>query len=156
WRERRQLCCVSANFIGLGRCPACVDLHVAADAPAGLLETLQEGSKAGLKFPIVRSRGQENANEAHAFAVLSARRERPRGRRTSDERDELAAPHSITSSARASSVCGISRPSALAVLRLRHVDLFLTGRVENVYRLSQGARRLLHFFGVGIQALGIH
>src|SRR5262249_3648072 len=38
----------------------------------------------------------------------------------------------------------------------RHVDLFLTGRVENVYRLSQGARRLLHFFGVGIQALGIH
>src|SRR5262249_11784775 len=118
WRERRQLCCVSANFIGLGRCPACVDLHVAADAPAGLLETLQEGSKAGLKFPIVRSRGQENANEAHAFAVLSARRERPRGRRTSDKRDELAAPDSITSSARASSVCGISRPSALAVLRL--------------------------------------
>ena len=33
-------------------------------------------------------------------------------------RDELAPFHSITSSARASSVGGISRPSALAVLRL--------------------------------------
>src|SRR5262245_40414373 len=71
---------MSANFTGVGRGPACVDLHVAADAPAGLLETLQEGSNAGLKFPIVRSRGQENANEAHAFAVLRARRERPRDR----------------------------------------------------------------------------
>jgi hypothetical protein len=32
--------------------------------------------------------------------------------------DELAAPHSITSSARPSSIGGISRPSAFAVLRL--------------------------------------
>ena len=44
-------------------------------------------------------------------------RERPRSR-AAEQRDELAAPHSITSSARASSVGGISRPSALAVLRL--------------------------------------
>ena len=35
-----------------------------------------------------------------------------------EQRDELAAPHSITSSARASSIGGTSRPSALAVLRL--------------------------------------
>jgi hypothetical protein len=33
------------------------------------------------------------------------------------ERDELAPPHSITSSARASSVGGISRPRALAIDR---------------------------------------
>jgi hypothetical protein len=37
--------------------------------------------------------------------------------RAAEQRDELAAFHSITSSARASSVGGISRPSALAVLR---------------------------------------
>src|SRR5262249_16885434 len=50
---------------------------------------------------------------------LRARRERPRRRRAAaHERDELAAPHSITSSARASSVGGTSRPRALAVLRL--------------------------------------
>jgi hypothetical protein len=36
-----------------------------------------------------------------------------------EQRDELAADHSITSSARASSVGGTLRPSALAVLRLR-------------------------------------
>ena len=50
--------------------------------------------------------------------LLRARRERPRGRRAAEQRDELAPPHSITSSARASSVGGTSRPSALAVLRL--------------------------------------
>src|SRR3954470_14411129 len=37
--------------------------------------------------------------------------------RTAEQRDELAAFHSISSSAVASSFGGISRPSALAVLR---------------------------------------
>src|SRR5215468_3758971 len=130
-RERRQLCCVPANFIGFGRGPARVDLHVAADAPAGLLETLQERAEAGLKFPIVRSRGQENANKAHLLALLRPRRNRPSRRRAAEQRDELASLHSITSSARASSVGGTSRPSALAVLRLITNSYFVgawTGR----------------------------
>src|SRR5262249_449074 len=38
--------------------------------------------------------------------------------RTAEQRDELAALHSITSSASASNVAGTSRPSALALLRL--------------------------------------
>src|SRR5262249_12657603 len=118
-RERRQLCCVPANFIGFGRGPARVDLHVAADAPAGLLETLQERAEAGLKFPIVRSRGQENANEARLLALLRAHRERPRGSRAAEQRDELAArTHSITSSAPPSRLSGTVRRSAVAVLRL--------------------------------------
>src|SRR5262245_2965440 len=50
---------------------------------------------------------------------LRPRHERPRSRRAAEQRDELATPdHSITSSARASSVGGTSRPSAFAVLRL--------------------------------------
>ena len=50
--------------------------------------------------------------------LLRACRERP-SRRAAEQRDELApSHHSITSSARASSVGGTSRPSALAVLRL--------------------------------------
>src|SRR5262249_62273326 len=49
---------------------------------------------------------------------LRARRERPRRRRAAEQRDEMAAFHSITSSERASSVGGISRPSAFAVLTL--------------------------------------
>src|SRR5262249_46740616 len=50
--------------------------------------------------------------------LLRARRERPRGGCTAEKRYELAALHSITSSARASSVGGIVKPSALAVIRL--------------------------------------
>src|SRR5262249_39373341 len=46
------------------------------------------------------------------------RRERPSRSCATEQRYELAPPHSITSSARASSVGGTSRPSALAVLRL--------------------------------------
>src|SRR5262249_55388093 len=40
------------------------------------------------------------------------------GSRAANQRDELAPPHSITSSARASRVGGMVRPSVLAVLRL--------------------------------------
>ena len=41
----------------------------------------------------------------------------PASRRAAEQRDDLAAFHSITSSARASSAGGTSRPSAFAVLR---------------------------------------
>src|SRR5262245_11247173 len=52
-------------------------------------------------------------------SLLRPRRNRPRRCRTADQRDELAPPdHSITSSARATSVGGTWMPSAAAVLRL--------------------------------------
>ena len=54
---------------------------------------------------------------AHIYPVMILRRERPRDRRAAEQRDEVAPVHSITSSARASSVGGISRPSAFAVVR---------------------------------------
>jgi hypothetical protein len=44
---------------------------------------------------------------------------------SAEERDELTALHSITSSARAISVGGTSRPSALAVLRLMTISNFV-------------------------------
>jgi hypothetical protein len=44
------------------------------------------------------------------------RRERPRRSSAAEQRDERAAPHSMTSSARARSVGGISRPSGIAPL----------------------------------------
>src|SRR5262249_45183334 len=51
--------------------------------------------------------------------LLRARRQRPRGRRAAEQDDELAPfHHSITSSARASSVGGISSPSMRAVCAL--------------------------------------
>src|SRR5262249_10967025 len=61
----------------------------------------------------------QHADASYALGLLRARRQWPRRRRAAEQRDELAAPyHSITSSARASSVSGTTRPSALAVLRL--------------------------------------
>ena len=48
----------------------------------------------------------QHADTPHALALLRPRRERPRRRRAAEQRDELAALHSITSSARASSVGG--------------------------------------------------
>src|SRR5262249_48074126 len=53
-----------------------------------------------------------------SLPLLRARRERPRHSRAAENRDELAPLHSITSSASASSLSGILRPSAFAVLRL--------------------------------------
>src|SRR5262249_5234632 len=50
--------------------------------------------------------------------LLRPRRERPCCGRAAEQRDELAPPHSITSSARCWRRKGTSRPSILAVLRL--------------------------------------
>jgi hypothetical protein len=52
------------------------------------------------------------------FTAFGPRRERPRGRRAADERYELAALHSITSSACASRLSGTARPIARAVCAL--------------------------------------
>ena len=41
-RERDQFRRVSANAVGIARRPAGVDLHIAADGPAQLLQPLQE------------------------------------------------------------------------------------------------------------------
>src|SRR5262249_29463986 len=62
--------------------------------------------------------------------LLRARREWPR-RRAAEQRDELAAFHSITSSARPSKVIGNVRPSVFAVFRLIKNSVFVdwwTGR----------------------------
>src|SRR5262249_32452467 len=59
----------------------------------------------------------EKANHGQC-RLLRARSERPRGRPAAEQRNELAAFHSITSSARVSMVGGTSRPSAFAVFRL--------------------------------------
>src|SRR5262249_24430135 len=85
-----------------------------------------ERRDAGLSFRVVRARGHQHADAPHPLALLRARRERPRGCRTAEQRHELAPPHSITSSARASSVEGTVRPSALAVLRLM-ISSYLVG-----------------------------
>src|SRR5215471_8869102 len=51
-----------------------------------------------LRFQIAFGKVRQHANSPHALGLLRARRQRPR-RRAANERDELAALHSITSSA---------------------------------------------------------
>src|SRR5215813_3030171 len=59
----------------------------------------------------------KHSTAVESGSFLRAPRERPR-HHAAEQRDELAALHSITSSARASSVAGTSSPSAFAVFRL--------------------------------------
>src|SRR4029077_1508465 len=73
---------------------------------------------------ISRRETTEESNHRHR-GLLRPRRERPRSR-PAEQRDELAPPHSITSSASASNLSGIWRPNVLAVLRLITVS-YLVG-----------------------------
>src|SRR5262249_41952285 len=71
------------------------------------------------RFHLARSRGsggEMQIPDPSNLCRLRARRKRPHRRRAAEQRDELPTLHSITSSARASTVAGTSRPSALAVL----------------------------------------
>src|SRR5262245_33167973 len=111
---------MSANGLGIGRCPADVDLHIAPDGPAQLLQPLQERPDAGLKFRIVCGYGQEDPNAPHPLGLLCVRRQRPPRHASAEQRDDLAAPHhSITSSASASSIGGTSTPSSSLARPLR-------------------------------------
>src|SRR5262249_34897588 len=74
--------------------------------------------------------GAEHSDHRHR-RLLRARRERPRSRSAAEQRDELAALHSITSSASASSLGGMSRPTAFAATTLMtssHLLVISTGR----------------------------
>src|SRR5262249_48317478 len=115
-------CNLPADEIG-GQCskptvislrPAVFDRHVAAFDKTGVIQPLSNDSdQECISRP--RTTAQDTDNRK---LLLRARRERPR-HRAAEQRDELAAlHHSITSSAPASRVGGMSRPSAFAVLRL--------------------------------------
>src|SRR5262249_52271993 len=66
---------------------------------------------------VLRRAAVEKPDDRHC-RLLRARREQPRRRRAAEQRDERAALHSITSSARARKDSGIVRPIAFAALTL--------------------------------------
>src|SRR5262249_50410748 len=87
-------------------------------APFDITEVAHPAHEFLAKWVIVWG-SRSDVSDARGLArLLRARRQRPRGRPAAEQRYELAPSHSITSSARASSVGGISRRSAFAVLRL--------------------------------------
>src|SRR5262249_57911573 len=69
------------------------DPHVAVGGPSELLQALQESVETGLRLWIARRRGHEDADAPHPLALLRARRERPRGCRAAEKRNELPPPH---------------------------------------------------------------
>src|SRR5439155_24021584 len=96
--------------------PAVFDRYVLTLDVAGFAESFAEGGENGCAP--VGGKAVQEADHRHRL-LLRARRERPGDRRRSTEQcDEIAAFHSMTSSARAKSDCGTVRPSAFAVLRL--------------------------------------
>src|SRR5262245_22326165 len=107
------------------------ELQIAALAPSERRKPLRESGEIALRHRVALRKTHEHPDAPHPLGLLRARRERPRGRRAAKQRDELAALHSISSSARASSVGGTSRPSARAVFRLITVSYLVgccTGR----------------------------
>src|SRR5262249_51200814 len=115
-RERYQFCYVCPYATGIGSAKACLDLDVAAVCPSKFLKSLLQHYHSRLSFWIVGN-SHQHADTPHALSLLRMCRERPR-RSAAEQRDELAAVHSITSSARPDNGSGTVRPSALAVLRL--------------------------------------
>src|SRR6516162_1790854 len=95
--------------------PAIFDRDGASFDPAEFAQPLHKSS-GQLALRGRRSRAQESDGR-QPRSLLRTRRQRPR-RRAAHEGDELAAPHSITSSAEACRVRGTVRPSVFAVLRL--------------------------------------
>ena len=92
---------------------------LAATAQPASCSPCRNAANSSLSFGIVSCQVHEHADTPHRLPLLRARRERPRHRRTAEQRNEFAPPHhSITSSARASSVGGTVTPMALAALRL--------------------------------------
>src|SRR6516164_8765680 len=116
--ERDQFRRVFAHVVSVAAAPAVIDTDVLADSPTRLLKTLRKRREAGQPLRIVRLHSHQHADASHPLGLLRARRERPRDRRAAEQRDELAALHSITSSAVPSSVAGTSSPRTLAVCRL--------------------------------------
>src|SRR5215831_5535558 len=102
----------SADTDGSGHSPAwSVRCHILGRRPDySITSSARASTVAGMSRP-----------SAFALRLLRARRERPRnrrGRRAAEQRDELAAPHSRTSLARATNTSDRETPSDAAVLRL--------------------------------------
>src|SRR5258705_13352918 len=93
----------------IARGPAGLDPQVAAIANC----LRANAARRACPSASLAARYMKHADSAHPLALLRPRRERPH-RRAAEQRDELAADHSITSAARASSDSGIVSPSALA------------------------------------------
>jgi hypothetical protein len=109
-RCKKDFCIIEREEKEQARLEAVVDPHIAADSPTQFLQALQKRRVTALPIRVVRGQVRKYTNPPHAVRLLRARRERPSDGRTADECNGLAPVQSITSSASASNLSGISRP----------------------------------------------
>src|SRR6516165_8162588 len=107
--------CQAGQSIELAACPAVLDRDIAAFGETGFIEP---ATKCCREIGAGFGRAVDEKPDDRHRCLLRTRRERPRGCRTAEQRDELASFHSITSSAMASSDGGTVMPSILAVSAL--------------------------------------
>src|SRR5579862_3611019 len=109
-------------------CPTIFDSHIVAFDETNRVETTAECS---YKRRVFLKRSRIDEPDHWRGLLLRTRSEGPRDRRAAKKRNEFAAFHSITSSARPSSGSGMVKPSVFAVLRLMISSIFVaccTGR----------------------------
>src|SRR5262249_11176753 len=95
-----------------------LDPKIAVLRPSPFFKSLAESGNPCFAFRIIFGEGYQHTDAPNTIRLLRVRRERPRRRCAAEERNELAALHSITSSARTRKDSAIVRPIAFAVLRL--------------------------------------
>ena len=117
WRKRGHFRCVFSDAIGISR-PAVFDPRIAPDLPAKTLQTLQERSILACVSGSSAAKFTSTPMRRTRLGLLRARSHRPRSR-AAEQGGELAAPHSITSSARNKNSRLIVSPSSRPVVRLR-------------------------------------
>src|SRR5262249_31712529 len=119
--------------------PTILDAQVAAVDPAQPLQRVEERRDASLTFAIgLRVGPYQYGDPSNSIHWLRPRRELP-SVRAADQHDELAAFHSITSSAAASSLSGTMMPSIRALSALMISSNLLactTGRSAGLAPLS--------------------
>src|SRR6202044_156458 len=112
---------IAPHTIGIAAAETIVETNIAAHNPTGVVKPPDERIDPAFGLGVALGCSDEDADAPHPAALLRPRSHRPqqRHRRAAEKRNDLAPPHSITSSARASSVGGISTPSERAVFKLR-------------------------------------
>src|SRR5215469_10498400 len=110
-----QIGCEVGQSVVLVLRPAILDRHILTLDVAGFTNALPECGQ--ITCTISKRRAAGETDHRHR-RLLRASRERPRHRCAGQQRDERAAPHSMTSSAVCRNGSGMVTPSAFAVLRL--------------------------------------
>src|SRR5215831_8006619 len=92
-RQGHELRRVDAPAIRVSDAPAIVDPNIASLCPTQPLKVLPKSRDASLSFRIALGICDQHADPPDALVLLRTRRERPRGCRAAEQRDEVAPPY---------------------------------------------------------------